>query len=158
MLASCPTPSFYTIAMSSALKIQRWLRNIKGRATAIAPGRRQAASWAALAVAHVHCEPAPLVSYIKKGFPAARKETLGNVPRAAAWKQQPEQSPRQLWGRQMLRAGGAGASVGAAWAQGLRPWPRARGRAPCARRGGTCKELRGPGLWTESGGRAGSCL
>lgn len=84
MLLRCPTLSVYTAAVFVALQIRHWLGKIKGRDTAIPPGRLQAVSWAALAVAHVHCEPASLVSYIKKGFPAARKETLGNVPCAAA--------------------------------------------------------------------------
>lgn len=75
---------FYGATVSLAPTIRHWLGKIKGRAIAIAPGRLRARSGAALAAAHVHCEPGTSLSYIKKGFPAARKETLGNVPCAAA--------------------------------------------------------------------------
>lgn len=97
--------------MSPAVKIQRWLAKIKGRDTSIHPC---GLSWAALAATHEHCEAAALLSYIKKGFPAARKETLGTVPCAAAREQQPEQSLCQLRERQMLGAAGDAGGTGTA--------------------------------------------
>lgn len=100
MLLPCRRRRSTPSTVSPALKTQRWLGKIKGRDTAIHPcGRLGAPSRAALAATHEHCEAAALVSYVKKGFPAARKETLGTVPCAAAREQQPEQSPGQSSGK-----------------------------------------------------------
>lgn len=101
----------HTQHRSLALKTRRWLGKIKGRDTAIHPcGRLRAESRAALLATHEHCEAA-LLSCIKKAFPAARKETLGTVPCAAAPEQQPEQSPLRLREREMLGAAGDAGSV-----------------------------------------------